>query len=289
MQSMRDAYEEMEEQKGWLRRITNFSKMSLKFGTLIGLYEEAIKHDRKNVTAVMWYVEFHLDAGLADDAIKILEQSLRHQWEPDIAYRLAVLYVNEFGSVPERKAVKYLSEACSLIETLLEEKEDPEYLIVLGLALIELGEYEESEQVLLRALEIEPAVEKGYFHLARVYEAAEKYKKAEEAIRHAIAADPDDHDNFNQLGLIYRKQNKVEPALEAVEKAISMEPEDLISLYNRACYLSILGRYKESAVQLEALYNLDEEFVFTEMAEDDEDLEPLKEAGYFPANPLIKR
>ncbi|MDQ0861257.1 tetratricopeptide repeat protein [Bacillus sp. V2I10] len=289
MQSMRDAYEEMEEQKGWLKRITNFSKMSLKFGTLIGLYEEAIKHDRKNVTAVMWYVEFHLDAGLADDAIKILEQSLRHQWEPDIAYRLAVLYVNEFGSVPEKKAVKYLSEACSLIETLLEEKEDPEYLIVLGLALNELGEYGESEQVLLRALEIEPAVEKGYFHLARVYEAAEKYKKAEEAIRHAIAADPDDHDNFNQLGLIYRKQNKVEPALKAVEKAISMEPEDLISLYNRACYLSILGRYKESAVQLEALYNLDEEFVFTEMAEDDEDLEPLKEAGYFPTNPLIKR
>lgn len=289
MQSMRDAYEEMEEQKGWLKRFTNFSKMSLKFGTLIGLYEEAIKHDRKNVTAVMWYVEFHLDAGLVDDAIKILEQSLRHQWEPDIAYRLAVLYVNEFGSVPEKKAVKYLSEACSLIETLLEEKEDPEYLIVQGLALIELGEYEESEQVLLRALEIEPAVEKGYFHLARVYEAAGKYKKAEEAIRHAIAADPDDHDNFNQLGRIYRQQNKVEPALEAVEKAISMEPEDFISLYNRACYLSILGRYKESAVQLEALYNLDEEFVFTEMAEDDEDLEPLKEAGYFPTNPLIKR
>ncbi|WP_191556228.1 tetratricopeptide repeat protein [Metabacillus idriensis] len=121
MQSMRDAHEEMEEHKGWLKRFTNFSKMSLKFGTLIGLYEEALKHDRENVTAVMWYVEFHLDAGLAEDAIKILEQWLRYQWEPDVAYRLAVLYINEFGNVPEKKAVKYLSGACSLIETLLEE------------------------------------------------------------------------------------------------------------------------------------------------------------------------
>ncbi|TDL80688.1 tetratricopeptide repeat protein [Peribacillus frigoritolerans] len=289
MQSMRDAYEEMEEQKGWLKRFTNFSKMSLKFGTLIGLYEEALKHDRENVTAVMWYVEFHLDAGLAEDAIKILEQWLRYQWEPDVVYRLAVLYINEFGNVPEKKAVKYLSGACSLIETLLEENEDPDYLVVLGMALLELEEFEESEQALMRAVKIEPAVEKGYFHLARVYEAIEQYSKAEEAIQHAITLNPDNHDNYNQLGLIYRHQNKLQPALEAVEKAVSIEPEDLISLYNRACYLSTLGRYKESAGQLEALYELDEEFVFTEMAEDDEDLESLKEAGYFPKNPLLKR
>jgi tetratricopeptide (TPR) repeat protein len=256
---------------------------------IIGLYEEAMKHDRENVTAVMWYVDFHLEAGLAEDAIKILEQWLRYQWEPDVACRLAVLYVNEFENVPEKKAVKYLSGACSLIETLLEENEDPDYLILLGMALLELGEYEESEQALMRAIEIEPAVEKGYFHLARVYEAIDKYSKAEEAIQQAIAVNLDDHDNYNQLGLIYRHQNKLKPALEAVEKAISMEPEDLISLYNRACYLSALGRYKESGEQLEALYNLDEEFVFSEMAEDDEDLEPLKEAGYFPMNPLLKR
>lgn len=289
MQSIRDACEEMEEQKGWLKRFTNFSKMSLKFGMVIGLYEEAMKHDRENVTAVMWYVDFHLEAGLAEDAIKILEQWLRYQWEPDVASRLAVLYVNEFENVPEKKAVKYLSGACSLIETLLEENEDPDYLILLGMALLELGEYEESEQALMRALEIEPAVEKGYFHLARVYEAIDKYSKAEEAIRQAIAVNPDDHDNYNQLGLIYRHQNKLKPALEAVEKAISMEPEDLISLYNRACYLSALGRYKESGEQLESLYELDETFIFTEMAEEDEDLEPLKEAGYFPMNPLLKR
>ncbi|MGG4488832.1 tetratricopeptide repeat protein [Metabacillus idriensis] len=289
MQSMRDAYEEMEEQKGWLKRFTNFSKMSLKFGTLIGLYEEALKHDRENVTALMWYVEFHLDAGLAEDAIKILEQWLRYQWETDAAFKLAVLYINEFGNVPEKKAVKYLSGACSVIETLLEENEDPDYLVVLGIALLELGELEESEQALMRAVKIEPAVEKGYFHLARVYEAIEQYSKAEETILHAINLNPNDHDNYNQLGLIYRHQHKPGQALEAVEKAISIEPEDLISLYNRACYLSALGKYKESAVQLEALYELDEEFIFTEMADDDEDLESLKEAGYFPINPLMKR
>ncbi|PLR68913.1 tetratricopeptide repeat protein [Bacillus sp. UMB0893] len=289
LQSMQDAVEEVEEQKSWLKRIRNFSKVSLNFGILIGLYEESIKLDRENSAAVFWFVDFYENSGLSEDAIKVLEQSIRHNWDPDIAYRLAGLYVNEYGTVSEKKAVKYLSEACNLLETLLEDNEDPDYFNLFGVALTELGEYEEAENAHLRAVEIEPAVEKGYFHLSRIYEAMEKYKKAEKAIAKAIDIDPNDHDNYNQLGLIYKHQNKMEQALGAVEKAISMEPEDLISLYNRACYLSILGRFKESADQLETLYKLDEEFIFTEMAEDDEDLELLKEAGYFPLNPQMKR
>jgi tetratricopeptide (TPR) repeat protein len=289
LQSMQDAVEEVEEQKSWLKRITNFSKVSLNFGILIGLYEESIKLDRENRAAVFWFADFYENSGLSEDAIKVLEQSLRHNWDSDIAYRLAGQYVNEYGTVSEKKAVKYLSEACNLLETLLEENEDPDYFNLLGVALTELGEYVAAENALMHAVEIEPAVEKGYFHLSRIYEAMENYKKAEKAIANAVDIDPNDPENYNQLGLIYKHQNKMEQALEAVEKAISIEPEDLISLYNRVCYLSILGRFKESADQLEILYKLDEELIFTEMAEDDEDLDHLKEAGYFPLNPLQKR
>lgn len=289
LQSMQDAAEEVEEQKSWLKRITNFSKVSLNFGILIGLYEESIKLDRENSTAVCWFVDFYENSGLSEDAIKVLEQSLRHNWDSDTAYRLAGLYVNEYGTVSEKKAVKYLSEACNLLETLLEDNEDPDYFNLLGVALTELGEYEAAENALMNAVEIDPAVEKGYFHLSRIYEAMENYKKAEKAIATAVDIDPYDPENYNQLGLIYKHQNKMEQAIEAVETAISIEPEDLISLYNRVCYLSILGRFKESADQLETLYKLDEEFIFTEMAEDDEDLDHLKEAGYFPLNPLQKR
>lgn len=289
LKDMQDAFEQAEEQKGWLKRITGISKASLKLGVLLHLYEEAVKLDRENTTAVIWFADLNLQLGLNEDAIKVLQQSLRHSFEPAAAYKLAGLLVQEAGTSREKKAVRCLSEACGLLEALIEDEEDADYFTLLGTALLEFGDFQEAEDAFKRALEIDPEVEKGHFHLARLYTEAEKYRQAEAHIRQAMMISPEDHDNYNQLGLIYRHQFKLKEALEAVESAIALQPEDLLCLYNRACYLASMKRFKEAAEQLEALYDLDEDLIFTEMAEEDEDLEPLKEAGYFPVNKAAGR
>ncbi|MGP1906585.1 tetratricopeptide repeat protein [Metabacillus sp. JX24] len=289
LNDMQEAFEDAEKQRGWLKRITGFSKASLKFGLLIHFYEEAVKLDRENGTAVNWFADCYLQLGLNEDAIKVLQQSLRHAFDPAAAYKLAGLLIQEAAIAGEKKAVRFLSEACGLLEALIEDEEDADYYTLLGMALLEFGDFEEAEDAFKRALEIDPEVEKGHFHLARLYTEAEKYRQAEANIRQAMMISPDDHDNYNQLGLIYRHEFKLKEALEAVEAAIALQPEDLLCLYNRACYLASMKRFEEAAEQLEALYELDEDFIFTEMAEEDEDLEPLKEAGYFPVNKAAGR
>ncbi|MGM0874095.1 MAG: tetratricopeptide repeat protein [Bacillota bacterium] len=282
MSPMENSYDQLSQSKGFFKKLTSFSKLTAHFGVIIGFYETAIKLDRENVIAVMWLADFYVQAELSSDAIKVLEQALVHNSNVDIAYRLAALYVEDMVNVKPSKQYSYLTKAKELLEFCLAEHEDPEYMNLLAYVLFEREELPEAEAMYLRCLSIEPTIDKGYFNLARLYLQMEKFSEAEKASNAAIELEPDNEDNYNQLGLIFHRQGREEQALEAINKAVELNPDDLFCLYNRACFLVALGNMKEAAKQLEHVFALDDEDYFIELAEDDEDMLPLKEAGCFP-------
>jgi tetratricopeptide (TPR) repeat protein len=279
---MENSFEQLSESKGFFKKLTSFSKLTAHFGVIIGFYETAIKLDRKNITAVMWLTDFYVQAELSSDAIKVLERAFAHNSNIDIAYRLAALYVEELVNVKSSKQYSYLTNAKELLEFCLAENEDPEYMNLLAYVLLEREDLLEAEAMYLRCLSIEPAIDKGYFNLARLYLQIEKFSKAEKASKAAVELEPDNEDNYNQLSLIFHRQGQKEQALDAINKAIELNPDDLFCLYNRACFLVALGRMEEAAKQLEHVFAFDEEGYFIELAEDDDDMLPLKEAGCFP-------
>ncbi|MFC0270486.1 tetratricopeptide repeat protein [Metabacillus herbersteinensis] len=279
---LQETVEEATTKKSLFQKITNFSKFSMNMGLLLSLYETAIKLDRENITAVEWLADFYIQSTLVEDAIKVLEQSLKHHWNLMIAYKLSTLYLGESDKLSEKKQTQYLLKAKNLLEHCIEENEDPDYINLLGHVLFELGDLIHAEEAYVKSLSMEPTIDSGYFHLSRLYEAMGDYSKAEEAIKIAIEIAPQDPENYIQFGHLYQHQGKPEKALETVNKAIELDPEEPCSLYNRACYLAALGKLNESAIQLEVVFELDKDDRFIVMAEDDEDLAPLRESGYFP-------
>ncbi|KKI93063.1 hypothetical protein WQ54_06030 [Bacillus sp. SA1-12] len=279
---MENSFEQVSEARGFFKKLTGFSKLTSHFSVIIGFYETAIKLDRENINAVMWLADFYIGAELASDAMKVLEQAFTHNANVDIAYRLAALYVEELMNVKPSKQIRYLTKAKELLEFCLAENEDPEYMNLLAYVLLEREDLLEAEGMYLRCLSIEPTIDKGYFNLSRLYLQMEKFSEAEQASKAAIELEPNNADCFNQLALIFHCQGQDEEALETINKAVKLNPDDLFCLYNRACFLIGLGRMKEAAKQLEQVFALDEEGYFLELAEEDDDLKPLIEAGYFP-------
>lgn len=277
----------IQQRKNLFKRLTGFTKLSYHMGLLTSFYETALKLDPENSLAAAWFSDFYLRIYLPDDSIKVLEQGLESHWDTDLAYKLATLYVNESVEMSEKKQLKNLVKAERLMETLAEEFDEPEYMNLLGYILFLQGRLEEAEAVYLQCLDIEPSVDKGYYYLGKVYVALENYPEAELAMKKALEVQPDYPDALNELAIIYRLQERVEEALQWINHALELHGQDLYFGYNRACYLSLLGRFEESAKQLSEVFELDEEGIFLEMSEDDSDLLPLKKSGLFPLEEML--
>ncbi len=95
------------------------------------------------------------------------------------------------------------------------------------------------------ALRIDPKyvdswIKKGYahFHLGQYPVAISSYNKA-------IDIDLNNGEAWNLKGLAYYRMNNYEKAVEACEKAIDINPNDGMSWYNKACYLTVVGKVEE--------------------------------------------
>ncbi|WP_213423626.1 tetratricopeptide repeat protein [Bhargavaea massiliensis] len=273
---------EQNEKQGVFKKWIGAAQTTLQLGVLIDLYETAIQKDRENIQAAVWFADFYMAAFLVGDAIKTLETALSHHWDDDLAYKLVLLYIHEQETFSEKKRERHLLKAQSLLHQLQSRHQEPEYVFQLGFSLFLQGDYPKAEGAYLECLKLDPATENAYFFLGKIYSEMEQYPKAEQAMKKAIEQAPEDPDVWNELGIIYRMQDKTHEALHCIEHATALHPDDLFFQYNRACYLSLLGRFEESSRQLERVFELDEEEMFLELSHDDEDLEPLKQAGHFP-------
>ncbi|SIT92585.1 tetratricopeptide repeat protein [Edaphobacillus lindanitolerans] len=269
------------EEKGLIRKLKNLTHVTIQIGVLVDLYESAIKCDRENMEAAVWLADFYMAVSLPEDAIKTLVQTLGRHWDDEIAYRLALLYINEREPFSERKQAIHIQKAQELLENLMNRRNDPADLHLLGYSLFLQGSWPEAETAFLQCLEVEPEIENGFLLLGKTYAEMERYRDAEQAMRKAVELFPDDPEGWDELGILFGRQGKNEEALRYAEHALEADPAHLFARYNRACYLSQLGRFEECVQELEKVFELDEDGFFIELAGGDEDLDPLRQSGYF--------
>jgi tetratricopeptide (TPR) repeat protein len=269
-------------ESNWFTKMRKFGKASIDLGVLISLYENSLKLDRENVTAIMWLTDFYFQMEMKLDAIKSFEKFLKHQWDHYVAFHLASTYLEYAEDLPEKKRRQYSLQAQELLEQCLAVEESYSYILQYGNALESLGRLKEAEAAYLRGVELDPYNELAYYQLGVLYREQDLLMKAEENMIKAMEISPEDGQILNDTSIVYRLKGNYEAALEFVDKALEADPEEAFYLYNRACYLSLMGDYEECAAHLIDLFEMDEDNVFLEMAMEDEDLQSLKEAGLFP-------
>ncbi|KUP06781.1 hypothetical protein Q73_10610 [Bacillus coahuilensis m2-6] len=269
------------EQAGIFKRLVNFSKLTYNLGITIALYERAIKLDYENIQAVMWLTDFYIDHDLAEDAIKVLVGSLKKEWQYDVAYKLASVYTDLLAEENERKKFNYVQKTEQLLLDCLTVKEEVEVLTLLGYTYYEKGDMTAACEVLRKAIELEPLYDLAYLHMGRALAALGDLNEAETYLMKAAQFTQNPY-ILNELSIVYRRLQRFEEALRYAETCMEIEEDEMLFAYNRACYLSLLGRFNEARDELTIVFEKDETGRYLALSEEDIDLGPLKEARLFP-------
>jgi tetratricopeptide (TPR) repeat protein len=133
---------------------------------------------------------------------------------------------------------------------------DPKFVdgwVNLGRVRVLEGRTQEAQEVLFKALELDPDLARTNFFLAMTYKNLGEYDQALEHLRVAEERYPRDRVVLNQVGRIQFLQRKFEEAVETLNRVVAIDPEDLQAHYNlMLCYRAL--RKPEKAEHEQKLY-----------------------------------
>ena len=131
-------------------------------------------------------------------------------------------------------AYLYCQHNVELVEALREarianhlEKNNPYLMDTLGWALYKNKMFKEAEEVLQKAIAINPELPDIHFHLATVYYDMKKFKKSIESFKKTTELDPDSSLALNNLAYLYSELGiHLEDGLKLAKRAIAMQPDN---------------------------------------------------------------
>ncbi|BAY98870.1 TPR repeat-containing protein [Tolypothrix tenuis PCC 7101] len=174
------------------------------------------------------------------EILKIQELIAQTYQTPDRQYYLLI----NLGSL--HLAGQDYKEAMDTYEKALEIKPDDRYALNLrGIALLNLGRYEEAVASYNKGLKIQPDQYAWYFrgnalrNLGHYEEAIASYDKA-------LELKPDYHQAWYFRGNALRNLGRYEEAIASYDKALELKPDYHQAWYFRGNALSDLGRYEEA-------------------------------------------
>ena len=122
------------------------------------------------------------------------------------------------------------------------------------------GQYEQAQEDLLRAIELEPNNGDAWRRLGKAYEDSNQPNKALSAYRKAIEVQPDYFKNYLQLGTFYFLRGNYDDALREYQGMVRLVPDLANAHYALAAPYLDMGRYAD------AEYNLNVAISFQETA-----------------------
>jgi tetratricopeptide (TPR) repeat protein len=118
---------------------------------------------------------------------------------------------------------------------------------------IQEGNMSAAEEVLRRALEVDPRLAKTHFFLGTALKSLGRYDEALKHLRTAAGQYPRDRVVLNQLGRVLFLKREYASAIEEFRKVLAIDPEDLQAHYNlMLCYQGV-GQ-AEAAARERVLY-----------------------------------
>lgn len=121
-----------------------------------------------------------------------------------------------------------------------------------GLALLEAQRFDEAGEEFRAALQINPAVEKAHYGLARVHLAQNKSSQAAAELEQAMREDPHNGEIHTDYGFVLDRLGRNDQANAEYEKAVRMSPKSAKAHYNYAMFLFGHGSTDKAIGEFEA-------------------------------------
>jgi tetratricopeptide (TPR) repeat protein len=85
---------------------------------------------------------------------------------------------------------------------------------------------------------------------AKCLSALGEFEAAREVLDGCLSVYPDDLDAWLDRGNLSKDEGKIDAALADVDEVLSRQPKNPLALYNRACFLALLGKKDEALAAL---------------------------------------
>ncbi len=163
---------------------------------------------------------------------------------------------------------KEYTEALKVFESLVNQRENPEYYFNIGFIKTSQGQHSEAIEAFSKATQLDRLFVKAYEAMAKAYKAlgdaqraedclqtaaeiymdADKLGSAEEILNELLESGSNSLNVFNTLGVLHRKKGDMNQALRQYEKALKVHPDEPYIYYNIGrLYLDIKNSTKAKA------------------------------------------
>lgn len=196
--------------------------------------------------------ELHL-AGLRGRAIELLKRA--HEKHPENFWinAYSALFLQLVQPPQSAEALRYATAALAL------RPESPGVRVNLGIALQDLGRFEEAITQFREAARLRPDYAAAYNQLASVLDDQGKLDEAVAMYRKALEVAPDDALTYHNLGYTLSRQNKTDESNAAYREAIRLNPRNPMTHNNLGGQLFDQGKLDEAAVELRAALELNDQ------------------------------
>ncbi|MFC2061444.1 tetratricopeptide repeat protein [Elusimicrobiota bacterium] len=129
--------------------------------------------------------------------------------------------------------------------------------VELGQDYIEQGELKKAEEVLKKALLMDPESLQAHIELGFCYESRAEYNKAKKLYEKALSMDPERTNEYIKLGQYYQRYGEYEKAEELFAKAISLDPESIEAYSELGQYYCVRREYEKAENMYKKAISLD--------------------------------
>jgi predicted O-linked N-acetylglucosamine transferase (SPINDLY family) len=144
------------------------------------------------------------------------------------------------------------ADAQSLCRNLLRQLPNHFFAMqLLGVSILECGQFEDAKLVLERAVALEPSSAEAHSHLGFALLKLKRHDEARACCEKAIALKPDVPTAHRTLGIALLRLELGEQAVAAFNGAIQLAPNDVESYCNRGVAEMMLGRHEAALISYE--------------------------------------
>jgi predicted O-linked N-acetylglucosamine transferase (SPINDLY family) len=211
--------------------------------------------ESSNYTGSLWQLERNQSLikdiySLQPEKKELVDSLYKKAIEIDISESLAAglaagkTYTPEFLQQIRKDLIKAEEKYKEVLQW---DKDNIDVLLRLGRLYYVLEQYQESLQMLLRSLDLEPSGAVGHYLLGTVLEKIGRIPQAIQAYQEAISLNPKYIDAYNNLGNILFQAGELEQAESVYSQAIAANPEHFGSYLNLGNVL-VVGQHVEKAI-----------------------------------------
>lgn len=180
------------------------------------LYQEILRSQPNNDMVLNFLGLIALHFNEFDNALKYLSKAAAINPSAQYFKDIGDLYVKK---TEPAKALEFYEKAKSI------EPDNYELNHCMGLAFMDLNQYQQAEQAFLRALNGNPQCAETFYNLGTAYYQLFRYDEAISCYIRSLELNPNSAETYQALGVVLYDVNRLNDSILAYEKAVQLQPD----------------------------------------------------------------